>query len=130
MSLSEQEQRALREIERSLLADDPTFGASVAADSTFSGGRGSVTLRGVAIAVVGLILLIAGVALAQVSFWFIALSIAGFLVMLGAGVWMLRTPSSEGRGEAESKRGGRQSRDGAAPSKLEENFRRRFEDNQ
>ena len=124
MSLSEQEQRALREIERSLLADDPTFGASVAADSTFSGGRG------VAIAVVGLILLIAGVALAQVSFWFIALSIVGFLVMLGAGVWMLRTPSSEGRGEAESKRGGRQSRDGAAPSKLEENFRRRFEDNQ
>lgn len=130
MSLSEQEQRALREIERSLLADDPTFGASVAADNTFSGGRGSVTLRGVAIAVVGLILLIAGVALAQVSFWFIALSIAGFLVMLGAGVWMLRTPNTGGSGEAEGKRGGRQPRDGSSPSKLEENFRRRFEGNQ
>lgn len=130
MSLSEQEQRALREIERSLLADDPKFGASVAADSTFSGGRGMVTLRGVAIAVVGLILLIAGVALAQVSFWFIALSVVGFLVMLGAGVWMLRTPSSGGSGEAEEKRGGRQPRDGSSPSKLEENFRRRFEGNQ
>lgn len=130
MSLSEQEQRALREIERSLLADDPKFGASVAAESTFSGGRGSVTLRGVAIAVVGLILLIAGVALAQVSFWFIALSIAGFLVMLGAGVWMLRTPNAGGPGEADGKRSGRQSRDGASPSKLEENFRRRFEGNQ
>ena len=30
MSLSEQEQRALREIEQSLFAEDPKFGSSVA----------------------------------------------------------------------------------------------------
>ena len=91
MSLSEQEQRALREIEQSLLADDPKFGSSVAGDHVFgASGTPGITLRGVAIAVVGLVMLIGGVALAQQSIWFIALSVVGFLVMFGAGVWMLR----------------------------------------
>ncbi|MDN6600537.1 MAG: DUF3040 domain-containing protein, partial [Corynebacterium flavescens] len=40
MSLSEQEQRALREIEQSLLADDPKFGASVGTASSFGNPRG------------------------------------------------------------------------------------------
>lgn len=35
MALSEQEQQQLREIEESLLADDPKFGASVASASRF-----------------------------------------------------------------------------------------------
>lgn len=126
MSLSEQEQRALREIEQSLLADDPKFGASV------SGGHGlgasgtpGVTLRGVAIAVVGLVMLIGGVALAQQSLWFIALSIVGFLVMFGAGVWMLRGGGGSSTGRV-SKR--RTSRGRAPASSMEENFRRRFEE--
>ena len=126
MSLSEQEQRALREIEQSLLADDPKFGSSVAGGHVFGeSGTPGITLRGVAIAVVGLVMLIGGVALAQQSLWFIALSIIGFLVMFGAGVWMLR-----GSGESSAGRVGkpRPSRGRAPASSMEENFRRRFEE--
>ena len=65
MSLSEQEQRALREIEKSLLAEDPKFGASVSSDSSFVGSGGAITLRGIALVVVGLVMLVGGVALAQ-----------------------------------------------------------------
>lgn len=62
MSLSEHEQQALREIERSLLQDDPKFGSSVAEDSGFGGNGGAITLRGIALIVVGLLLLVGGVA--------------------------------------------------------------------
>ena len=131
MSLSEQEQRTLREIEESLLADDPKFGASVSEPTSFGGSGGAVTLRGVALVVVGLCMLIGGVALAQQSLWFIALSIAGFLVMFAAGVWMLRGDSS-GHSVQSHYSGARAkkpaSRSGGVSGKLEENFRRRFEE--
>lgn len=127
MSLSEQEQRALREIEQSLLADDPKFGATVSGDLGFGGSDGpSVSLRGIAIVVVGLLMLLGGVALAQGSLWFIALSVVGFLVMFGAGVWMLRGGGSSGpRVRAPRSRGAAKL---SAPGKMEENFRRRFEE--
>ena len=131
MSLSEQEQRALREIEKSLLAEDPNFGASVSSASSFGGSGGAVTLRGVALVVVGLVMLVGGVALAQTSLWFVLLSIAGFLVMFGAGVWMLRGSGDGFAGSSgkKSKSGGAGSaKDSGAASKLEENFRRRFEE--
>lgn len=131
MSLSEQEQRTLREIEESLLADDPKFGASVSEPTSFGGSGGAVTLRGIALVVVGLCMLIGGVALAQLSLWFIALSIAGFLVMFAAGVWMLRGDGS-GHSVRSHYSGARAkkpaSRSGGVSGKLEENFRRRFEE--
>jgi len=131
VSLSEQEQRTLREIEESLLADDPKFGASVSEPTSFGGSGGAVTLRGIALVVVGLCMLIGGVALAQQSLWFIALSIAGFLVMFAAGVWMLR---GDGSGHSvQSHYSGSRAKKPASPGggvsgKLEENFRRRFEE--
>lgn len=132
MSLSEQEQRALREIEKSLLAEDPNFGASVSTASSFGGSGGAITLRGVALVVVGLVMLVGGVALAQTSLWFVLLSIAGFLVMFGAGIWMLRGSGASAAGSSrkrKSKSGGAGStKDNGAASKLEENFRRRFEE--
>lgn len=67
MSLSEQEQRALREIEQALMADDPKFGKSVTGENTLAGG--GLTLRGIALFVVGLVLLVAGVALSQQTLW-------------------------------------------------------------
>ena len=131
MSLSEQEQRALREIEKSLLAEDPNFEASVSGASSFGGSGGAVTLRGVALVVVGLVMLVGGVALAQTSLWFVLLSIAGFLVMFGAGVWMLRG-SGDGFARSSGKKsksgGAGSAKDSGAASKLEENFRRRFEE--
>lgn len=135
MSLSEQEQRALRELEQQLLAEDPKFGASVAQASAGS-PSGAVTLRGVALVVVGLVMLVGGVALAQNSLWFVVLSILGFLVMFGAGIWMLRgggaAGSKSGKKKSGSGRGGAgASRSGGSSmgNKLEENFRRRFEGN-
>lgn len=93
MALSEQEQQQLREIEESLLADDPKFGASVASASRFQGGpeSGRLTMRSVALIVLGLCLLIGGVALAAQSLWFVSLSIIGFVVMFAGGVWALHT---------------------------------------
>ncbi|MGD7003218.1 DUF3040 domain-containing protein [Corynebacterium halotolerans] len=128
MSLSEQEQRALREIEQSLLADDPKFGASVAGASDFGGQGGALTLRSIALGVLGLVLLIGGVALSQQSLWFIALSVVGFLVMFGAGVWALRGEGGKpkGGGFGRSSRG-RGAGNSALGNRMEENFRRRFE---
>lgn len=133
MSLSEQEQRALREIEKSLLAEDPKFGASVSSDSSFVGSGGAITLRGIALVVVGLVMLVGGVALAQSSLWFVLLSIAGFLVMFGSGIWMLRGSGTGSLGSSKKGKKSKSGRSGAADSngpagKLEENFRRRFEE--
>jgi len=131
VSLSEQEQRMLREIEQSLLADDPKFGSTVAGDHVFGGdGAPGITLRGLAIAVVGLVMLVGGVALAQQSLWFIALSVVGFLVMFGAGVWMLRGGGASSADRIIKRRPGRErSNDPSSmASKMEENFRRRFEE--
>ncbi|WKD57356.1 hypothetical protein CAPI_03990 [Corynebacterium capitovis DSM 44611] len=129
MSLSEQEQRALQEIERSLLAEDPKFARTMPGSRSISAGNGTggFTLRTVALMVLGLVLLIAGVALVTVSLWFVVLSIVGFVVMFGAGVVALRTQN----GPAAFGTHGSARRSGSKPapraSKIEENFRRRFE---
>ncbi|WP_448853741.1 DUF3040 domain-containing protein [Corynebacterium frankenforstense] len=135
MALSEQERQTLREIEESLLADDPKFGSSVGDDSGFTGGApgGSITLRGVALGVLGLLMLLGGAMLAQQSLWFIALSVAGFLVMLGAGIWMLRggsaggwrTSARYGSRPRAATGGGRQG--SGFSRRMEDDFRRRFE---
>lgn len=131
MSLSEQELRALQEIEQSLMAEDPKFGAAVTDNSGFEQRGGSLSLRGVALIFVGLLMLIGGVALAQQSLWFVILSIAGFLVMFGASIWMLRGGSTEKLSfeRSSSQRGSRSKsrKDDGVGSRLEENFKRRFE---
>ena len=67
MALSEQEQRMLREIEQSLLADDPKFSAAVKNAGAFAGESrtGGLTIRGIALFMLGLVLLVGGVALSQ-----------------------------------------------------------------
>lgn len=128
MALSEQEQKLLREIEESLMADDPKFGSSVASapERGSSGGGFRPTMRAVALIVLGLVLLISGVALAAESLWFIALSILGFVVMFIGGVWGLRAPSDIPPA-TRSKSAGPQPRREGRGSRMEENFRRRFE---
>ena len=72
MALSEHEQQMLKEIEQSLLSEDPKFGA-VVTDGDFAQSKGTVTLRGIAIVVIGLVLLVTGVALSQMSLWWLSL---------------------------------------------------------
>ncbi|MBZ8178157.1 DUF3040 domain-containing protein [Corynebacterium poyangense] len=129
MSLSDQERQMLREIEQSLLADDPRFGARVGHDDSYSNPVSGLTLRGVALTVLGLVLLLGGVALAQTSLWWVALSVCGFALMLGSGIWMLRG----GRSASEINFGHKPqkkpspSRGSSLGDRLEDNFRRRFD---
>lgn len=125
MPLSEHEQRLLEQIERALYAEDPKFA------STVRGGRLRKPTRrrrvqGVAVFVVGLVLLVVGVAVPQL--WlassFPVLSVIGFLVMLGGAVLAVTSVGSTGPApqaknvEADKNR---------FTGRMEERFRRRFE---
>ncbi|MDO4761447.1 MAG: DUF3040 domain-containing protein [Corynebacterium sp.] len=125
MALSEHEQKMLREIEQSLLAEDPQFGKSVAAES-FGGPQGGVTLRGIAVIVIGLVLLVGGVAMSQISLWLVAVSVLGFMVMVAGGMWMLRSGGKSPVSVTSSHRTGSTSQ-GKLGERMEDNFRRRFE---
>lgn len=128
MALSEQEQKLLREIEESLMADDPKFGSTVAsAPARGSAGAGfRPTMRSVALIVLGLVLLLSGVALAAESIWFVALSVLGFVVMFVGGFWALQAPAEQAPARPARGAGPQLQRDGVS-SRMEENFRRRFE---
>ena len=122
MALSEQEQRVLDEIESALYREDPRFGRSVGAGSV-----SGVTLKTTALGLLGLCGLIAGVALSQLSLWFIALGALGFLLMFGAGFWALRGP---GEKNPKKRNGNKRMNTGRGSSKvddIEASFRRRFE---
>ncbi len=130
MSLSEQEQRALREIEQSLFAEDPKFGSSVAQPTGFgpSVATGKVTMRSAALLVLGLVLLIGGVALAALNIWAVVLSLVGFGVMMLGGIMALRTPATAVTQPAFGTQSPRPR--SQRTTTMEENFRRRFEDRQ
>ena len=128
MSLSEQEQRALREIEQSLLAEDPKFGSSVTQPTGFgpSAATGKVTMRSAALLVFGLVLLIGGVALASLNMWAVVISLVGFGVMMLGGIMALRTPATPAVKPSFGTQTARPRSQRSAT--MEENFRRRFED--
>jgi protein-S-isoprenylcysteine O-methyltransferase Ste14 len=122
--LSEHEQRLLEQIERALYAEDPKFA------STVRGGRlrkptRRRRLQGVALFVVGLVLLVVGVALPQL--WlgsFPVLSVVGFLMMLGGAV--LAVTSVGANGQAAPAKNAEPDKNGFT-GRMEERFRRRFE---
>jgi len=90
MPLSEQEQRLLEEMERSLYHNDVDFVTTVGVSRLRPNYR-SIAL-GVLVAVAGIGALIAGVALHQL--W---LGVLGFVVMFG-GVLVATTPGKSARG--------------------------------
>jgi hypothetical protein len=123
--LSEHEQRLLEQIERALYAEDPKFA------STVRGGRlrkptRRRRLQGVALFVVGLVLLVVGVAVPQL--WlassFPVLSVVGFLMMLGGAVMAVTSVGNSG--QAGEKKGGEPDKN-RFTGRMEERFRRRFE---
>ncbi|MGI9002814.1 MAG: DUF3040 domain-containing protein [Pseudonocardia sp.] len=125
MPLSEHEQRLLEQIERALYAEDPKF------VSTVRGGRLSRPTRrrrgqGIALFVVGLVLLVVGVAVPQL--WlassFPVLSVVGFLVMLGGAVLAVTSVGSGGQAPPVTETELDKNR---FTGRMEERFRRRFE---
>ena len=64
------------------------FGA-VVTDGDFAQSKGTVTLRGIAIVVIGLVLLVTGVALSQNVPVVVVISILGFFSEVAGGMWML-----------------------------------------
>lgn len=126
MSLSDREQQALREIEMSLMADDPNFGR-IDEGPALPG----VALRSIALFALGLCMLVGGIAFVKTSQLFLILSAFGFLVMFAAGIWFVRGSSSTNRASAAST-SKRRSGSAVKPAKtkkassLEEDFYKRF----
>ena len=126
MSLSDREQQALREIEMSLMADDPNFGR-IDEGPALPG----VALRSIALFALGFCMLVGGIAFVKTSQLFLILSAFGFLVMFAAGIWFVRGSSSTNRASAAST-SKRRSGSAVKPAKtkkassLEEDFYKRF----
>jgi Protein of unknown function (DUF3040) len=134
MPLSDHEQRMLDQIESALYAEDPKFASSVRG-GTLRAPSARRRLQGALLFALGLALLVSGVPLyTNVSHVFLILSIIGFVVMFGGVVFAITGPRVAGgrerqggeAGGARSKRG--KSSGGSFTSRMEDRFRRRFED--
>ncbi len=97
MPLSEQEQRLLEEMERSLYQNDADFVATVGA----RGGRRNyrTIVIGILVAIVGVVAVVAGVILRQP-----VIGVAGFVVMFVGVLVALSPPKSGGPAAARSSR--------------------------
>lgn len=129
MPLSDHEQRMLDQIESALYAEDPKFASSVR-----GGGMRAPTarrrLQGAALFVVGLGMLVAGVAFkATMIGTFPILSVVGFVVMFGGVIFAITAPRLSGRRDAGQRPRQRRVKGagGSFTSRMEDRFRRRFD---
>jgi hypothetical protein len=132
MPLSDHEQRMLDQIESALYAEDPKFASSVR-----GGGLRAPTarrrLQGAALFVIGLAMLVSGVAFkATMIGTFPILSVLGFVVMFGGVVFAVTGPRLSGRGDHPGSAPGPRRRTkgagGSFTSRMEDRFRRRFDE--
>ncbi len=136
MPLSDHEQRMLDQIESALYAEDPKFASSVR-----GGGMQAPSarrrLQGAALFVLGLAMLVSGVAFkATMIGGFPVLSVVGFVVMFGGVVFAIMGPRVSGRkdrsGSSSQGASPRQRRakgsSGSFTSRMEDRFRRRFDE--
>lgn len=79
MALSEQERKLLEQLEASLAADDPKFAESLRGTTSIKVHRRRATIAGLGF-IIGTVLLVGGVQ------WHPAISVLGFIVMLGAAI--------------------------------------------
>lgn len=122
MALSEHEQRMLEAIERALYEDDPKFASSV--DPARLRRRRPI-LSGI-LFLVGLVALVVGVIATQsILALGVAVSVVGFLVMVGAvALFVYGQPGVSAAGSPH--KAGKVS--SPLSERMEERFRRRFED--
>ncbi len=136
MPLSDHEQRMLDQIESALYAEDPKFASSVRG-GTLRAPSARRRLQGAALFVIGLALLVSGVAFpaTQIS-GFPILSVVGFIVMFGGVVFAITGPrvsggrersgSEPGSGTPKQKRA--KGSGGSFTSRMEDRFRKRFDE--
>ncbi|NMO03331.1 DUF3040 domain-containing protein [Gordonia sp. TBRC 11910] len=136
MPLSEHEQRMLEQIESALYAEDPKFASSVKR-RRIGPGSGRRRLQAVAIFVIGLVLLVGGVAVDVKLGGFPIISLIGFLVMFGACLMALwgggggSTAAKSASGASGSRRsGGSGGPRRKLSERMEERFNRRFDQEQ
>ena len=134
MPLSDHEQRMLDQIESALYAEDPKFASSVRGGA-FRAPSTKRRLQGGALFVVGLAMLVCGVAVkATMIGSFPILSVLGFIVMFGGVVFAITGPRTGGKGDrsASAPCAPRQKRakggGGSFTSRMEDRFRKRFDE--
>jgi len=132
MPLSDHEQRMLDQIESALYAEDPKFASSVRG-GTLRAPSARRRLQGAALFVIGLAMLVCGVAFkATMIGSFPILSVFGFVVMFGGVVFAITGPRVGGGRGASDHSGARQKRakgqGGSFTSRMEDRFRRRFDE--
>jgi hypothetical protein len=131
MPLSDHEQRMLDQIETALYAEDPKFASSVRGER-LRAPSARRRLQGAALFVIGLAMLVSGVAFkATMIGTFPILSVIGFVVMFGGVVFAVTGPRLSGRRkDSGSSTKPRQRRakgaGGSFTSRMEDRFRRRF----
>jgi hypothetical protein len=135
MPLSDHEQRMLDQIESALYAEDPKFASSVRG-GTLRAPSTRRRLQGAALFVIGLAMLVSGVAFKAtwIGDSLPILSVFGFLVMFGGVVFAVtgprvagardRSPAEAGGPRAKRPKGG----GGSFTSRMEDRFRRRFDE--
>src|ERR1700675_3646327 len=102
MPLSDHEQRMLDQIESALYAEDPKFASSVRGGG-FRAPTARRRLQGAALFVIGLAMLVSGVAFkATMIGSFPVLSVIGFIIMFGGVVFAITGPRVSGRDRAGS----------------------------
>lgn len=133
MPLSDHEQRMLDQIESALYAEDPKFASSVRGGN-LRAPSARRRLQGAVLFLVGLGLLVAGVPFyANVNHAFLIVSVIGFIIMFGGVVFAITGPRVAGgrEGSAPEPGAARQKRaksNNSFASRMEERFRRRFEE--
>lgn len=134
MPLSDHEQRMLDQIESALYAEDPKFASSVRGGG-FRAPTARRRLQGAALFIIGLGMLVSGVAFKETMIGsFPILSVFGFVVMFGGVVYAITGPRLSGRMDRGGSAAGasRQRRTKGAgssfTSRMEDRFRRRFDE--
>ena len=132
MPLSDHEQRMLDQIESALYAEDPKFASSVrGAGLRAPSARRRV--QGAGLFILGLALLIAGVAVkATMVGGFPVLSVLGFVTMFAGVVFAVTGPPAPAGRDQAAKGGQPRARrpraGGSFTSRMEDRFRRRFDE--
>lgn len=135
MPLSDHEQRMLDQIESALYAEDPKFASSVRGGG-FRAPPARRRLQGAALFVIGLGMLVSGVAFkATMIGSFPILSVFGFIVMFGGVVFAITSRRLSGRADHSPRSAPGTSRQrrtkgsgGSFTSRMEDRFRRRFDE--